>query len=152
MAAAIARMRWATRMGHSLEGPPAVGFEVELAFEGVGRLDHLADRLEQRLAVARELVFTGRPQQDDPAGGQVSFGNATGEALAGDQDQAGPGGGQLGLDVEHGGQRLALADLRVGQRPQDRHPGSRAPRAWSRRSRRRRTRSRCRRPDPGSLA
>ncbi len=30
---------------------------------------------------------------------------------------------ELGLDVEHGGQDLALAGLRVGQCPQDRHPG-----------------------------
>jgi len=86
--------------GYSFEGPPAVGFEVELAFEGVvDRLDQLADRFEQRLAVARDLVFAGRPQQDGPAGSQASFGDTAGEALVGDQDQAGPGGGQLGLST-----------------------------------------------------
>ena len=81
-------------------GAAAVPFEVELAFEGVvDRLDQLADRSEQRLAVARDLVFAGRPQQDGPAGSQASFGDTAGEALVGDQDQAGPGGGQLGLST-----------------------------------------------------
>ena len=74
-----------------------MGFEVELAFEGVvDRFDELADRLEQRLAVAGGLVLARGPQQRDAAGGQVSFGLAAGEALVGDEDQAGPGGGQLG--------------------------------------------------------
>src|SRR5712692_5354956 len=37
--------------GDPFEGPPAVGFEVELALEGVvDRFDQLADRLEQGLA------------------------------------------------------------------------------------------------------
>jgi hypothetical protein len=40
-----------------------VGFEVELAFEGVvDRFDQLADGLEQRLAVPGGLVFAGGPQ------------------------------------------------------------------------------------------
>jgi hypothetical protein len=38
--------------GNAVEGAPAVGFEIELAFEGVvHRFDQLADGLEQRLAV-----------------------------------------------------------------------------------------------------
>src|SRR5437773_6982718 len=110
--------------GDAFEGPPAVGFEVELAFEGVvDRFDQLADGFEQRLAGAGGLVFAGGPQQGGAAGGQAGFGFAAGEALVGDEDQAGPGGGEVGLDVEHGGQHLAFADLRVGQCPQDRHPG-----------------------------
>jgi hypothetical protein len=78
--------------GDALEGPSAVGFEVELAFEGVvDRFDQLPDRFEQRLAVAGDLILAGGPQQRDAPGGQVSFGLAAGEALVGDQDQAGPG-------------------------------------------------------------
>src|SRR5258708_13397935 len=48
--------------GDALEGAPAVCFEVELAFEGVvDRLDQLADRSEQRLAVrAASSVREGR--------------------------------------------------------------------------------------------
>ena len=76
--------------GDSLEGAAAVGFQVELAFEGViDRFDELADRFEQWLAVAGGLVLAGGPQQRDAAGGQVSLGLAAGEALVGDEDQAG---------------------------------------------------------------
>ena len=61
--------------GDALEGAAAVGFQIELAFEGVvDRLDQLADGLEQRLAVAGGLVLAGGPQQRDAAGGQVSLG------------------------------------------------------------------------------
>ena len=73
------------------------------------------------------LVFAGGAQQRDAAVGQVSLGFPAREALVGDEGQAGPGGGELGLDVEHRGQDLALAGLRVGQRPQDRHPGRERP-------------------------
>src|SRR5258708_36392434 len=80
--------------GDAFEGPAAVGFEVELALEGVvDRFDQLADRFEQRLAVAGGLVLAGGPQQGDAGGGQVGFGLAPGEALVGDEDQPGPGGG-----------------------------------------------------------
>ena len=41
--------------GHAVGGPPAVGFEVELAFEGlIDRLDALADRAQQRPAAAAD--------------------------------------------------------------------------------------------------
>ena len=43
-----------------------------------------------------------------PATGQVSLGDAAGEALVGDQGQARPGGSQARLYVEHRGQHLAL--------------------------------------------
>ena len=77
---------------YSLEGPPGVGFEDGLAFEGVvDRLDQLADGLEQRLVVPGGLVRAGGPQQRDAAGGEIGFGLAAGEALVGDEDQAGPG-------------------------------------------------------------
>jgi hypothetical protein len=53
--------------GDSLEGAAAVGFQVELAFEGVvDRFDELADGLEQRLAVPGGLVLAGGPQQCVP--------------------------------------------------------------------------------------
>ena len=49
--------------GDAFEGPAAVGFEVELVFEGVvDRFDQLADGLEQRLAVAGGLVFAAVAQ------------------------------------------------------------------------------------------
>jgi hypothetical protein len=46
-----------------------------------------------------------------------------GEALVADQQQPRSLGDQFGVDFEHHGQDLALAELGVGQRPQDRHPG-----------------------------
>jgi hypothetical protein len=65
---------------YSLEGPPAVGFEVELAFAGViDRFGQLADRFQQRLAGAGGLVLARGPQQRDPAAGQVSLGELAGE-------------------------------------------------------------------------
>src|ERR1017187_2435069 len=100
--------------GDSFEGAAAVGFEVELAFEGVvDRFDELADRLEQGFAVPRLFVFAGRAQQRDAAGGQVGLHLASGEALVGDEGQPGPAEGKLGLDVEHRGQDLAFPDLGV---------------------------------------
>ena len=76
--------------GDAFEGPAAVGFEVEPAFEGVvDRFDQLPEGLEQRLAVAGGLVFAGGPKQGGPAAGQVCFGFAAGKALVGDEDQAG---------------------------------------------------------------
>ena len=77
--------------GDAFEGPPAVGFQVELPLEGVvDRLDQLADGLEQRLAVAGGLVLARGPQQRDAAAGQVSLGSTAGESLVGDEDQPGP--------------------------------------------------------------
>jgi hypothetical protein len=56
----------------ALEGPAAVSFQVELAFEGVvDRFDELADLLEHRLAVAGLLPLAGRPQQLDALLGEV---------------------------------------------------------------------------------
>jgi hypothetical protein len=47
--------------GGALEGPPTMGFEVQLALEGVvDRFDQLADRFKQRLAGPGGLVLAGR--------------------------------------------------------------------------------------------
>jgi hypothetical protein len=60
--------------GDAAEGAPGVGFEVELAFEGVvSRFDQLADGFERWLAVAGWLVLAGGPQEGDTPGGKVSF-------------------------------------------------------------------------------
>jgi hypothetical protein len=45
------------------------------------------------------------------------------KALVRDQQDSLAVGNQSGIDLQHGGQDLAFADLRIGQRPQDRHPG-----------------------------
>jgi hypothetical protein len=106
--------------GGSVECVAAVGFEVELALEGVvGRFGQLADRPEQRLAVPDGLVIAGRPQLGDVAGGHACHGFAVDEALAGDEGEARPGSGELGLGLEHGGQHFTFTNLRAGQRPQD---------------------------------
>ena len=57
---------------HAGDGASAVGFEVELAFEGVvDRLDDLAQRLEELFPGAGLLAFTGGAQQLDAGGGGV---------------------------------------------------------------------------------
>jgi hypothetical protein len=113
--------------GDALESPATVLFKVQLALEGVvDRLDQLPDGLEQTLALPLLLPLEGRSQQLDPAHSEVVLELLRGEALVGDQQQSLPVGNESCLDVEHGLQDLALVHLRVGQCPQDRHPGRRA--------------------------
>ena len=67
--------------GHPLERPPAVGFEVKLALEGVvDRFDQLADGFEKRLAVACGLILAGGTQQRDAPAGQAGFALAAGRS------------------------------------------------------------------------
>src|ERR1700678_397293 len=88
MAAAVARMRWATRIATPWKVRPAVGFQVEPAFEGVvDRFDQLADRFEQRLAVAGGLVLSRWPKQDDQPAGQVSLPLAGGGGFVGGEGE-----------------------------------------------------------------
>nr|WP_245652879.1 hypothetical protein [Herbidospora sakaeratensis] len=100
-------------------------FETELAFEGVvDGLDQLPDRLEQQFSWTWcAAVAVGRAQQADTPGGQepVEFGGDV--ALAGQDQQSGPGGEQVGFQVADGHQHLAFVDLRVGQGPGDRRSG-----------------------------
>src|ERR1035441_3021324 len=172
MAAAIARMRWATRMvTPSKVRPPwasrsswplrvsltdSISWRTDLSNGSPWRAawsvragrSKVVPRAARPASVARPAkplsvirIRPGRlvvswgstssmavstysyPISGDPAGSQAGFGGPAGEAFVSDQDQAGPAGGELGLDIKHGGQHLTLTDLGVGQRPQDGHPG-----------------------------
>ena len=124
IAAAMARMRWATRMATPSKVRPPWASRSSWPLRV-----SLTDSISWRIALSRgspwraaSSLRAGRSSVMPRAARSASV-CAAGEAFVGDQDQAGAGGGELGLDVEHRGQHLAFADLRVGQRPQDGHPG-----------------------------
>src|SRR6266545_5312519 len=72
-------------------GVPAVGFEVELAFEGVvDRFDDLAQGFEEAGAGSFGFAVAGRAQQVDPGVGQRGFEVAAEVVLVRDQYLSGP--------------------------------------------------------------
>ena len=119
----MARMRWATRMATPSKVRPPWASRSSWPLR-VSLTDSISWRMvlssgspwraASSLREGRSSVMPRRP-------GQPRL--QAGEPLVGDQDQPGPGGGQMRLDIDHRGQDLPLADLEVGQRPQDRHPG-----------------------------
>jgi hypothetical protein len=104
-----------------------VQFQIELAFEGVvDRLDQLPDGRQQVLAGARRPVAVGGAQQVGAPGTQVVVQFGGDLALVGQQQQASALSEQIGVDVQHAHEDLALIQFRIGQRPGDRQTGRRA--------------------------
>jgi hypothetical protein len=126
--------------GYSAGGVAAVGFEVELAFEGVvDGLDDLAQGLEEAGACSFRLAFAGGPQGRDAGGGDGRLEGGAVVVLVTDQGLAGPGGDQVLAGGEHAGQDLALVGFRAGQREGDGQalPGDRIYAVWGRQKARR---------------
>src|SRR6266545_3235131 len=101
-------------------GVAAVGFEVELAFEGVvDRLDDLAQGFEEAGAGTFGLALAGRAQQVQPGRGEGGFEVAAVVVLVRDQDLSWsvPGQGGVGEDVQ---QYQAFVGFGAGQRGPDR--------------------------------
>lgn len=121
MPAAIASRRWATRVNTPWGGAGAVGFEAELALEGVvDRLDPLPDSAE--VAVAGVLVAAVRAQHPHAECGDLGFDVAPGQALVG--QHRGARAQQAGLhgDGQQVQAHVAFAELGIGQAPGDGHP------------------------------
>ncbi|MEV6175495.1 hypothetical protein AB0L99_45870 [Streptomyces sp. NPDC051954] len=59
-------------------------------------------------------------RETDPTHDQVILELLGGEALVRDDQQSGPVGDQVFMDVEHGLEHFAFVGFRVRQRPQDR--------------------------------
>jgi hypothetical protein len=78
---------------------------------------------EHRLPGPLLFPLARGPQQLDALLGEDLLEQRGREALVRDQKDARAVGDQLGVDLHHGGEDLAFADLRVGQGPHDRHSG-----------------------------